>query len=136
MWDLWWTKWHWNRFFPEYFSFTQSVSFHLCSITRTSEEPNQLHQECTIKRRCVRSICCGALNRRKVTYSFEACWLMQYSLRNAKFNTKTTFCQRSLYIYIYMLGLILATNGDYLLHQISSIVLCNGNIPYSFLGTQ
>jgi hypothetical protein len=21
MWDLWWTKWHWDRFFPEYFSF-------------------------------------------------------------------------------------------------------------------
>jgi hypothetical protein len=21
MWDLWWTKWHWGRFFPEYFGF-------------------------------------------------------------------------------------------------------------------
>jgi hypothetical protein len=21
MWDLWWTKWHWDRFFPEYFGF-------------------------------------------------------------------------------------------------------------------
>jgi hypothetical protein len=19
MWDLWWTKWHWDRFFPEFF---------------------------------------------------------------------------------------------------------------------
>jgi hypothetical protein len=24
MWDLWWTKWHWNRFFPEYFVFPLS----------------------------------------------------------------------------------------------------------------
>jgi hypothetical protein len=21
MWDLWWTKWHWGRFFSEYFGF-------------------------------------------------------------------------------------------------------------------
>jgi hypothetical protein len=21
MWDLWWTKWHWDRFFSEYFGF-------------------------------------------------------------------------------------------------------------------
>ena len=21
MWDLWWTKWHWDRFFPEFFGF-------------------------------------------------------------------------------------------------------------------
>jgi hypothetical protein len=34
MWDLWWTKWHWDRFFPEYFGFPLSISFHRCSITR------------------------------------------------------------------------------------------------------
>jgi hypothetical protein len=33
MWDLWWTKWHWDRFFPEYFGFFLSISFHQCSIT-------------------------------------------------------------------------------------------------------
>jgi hypothetical protein len=33
MWDLWWTKWHWDRFFPEYFGFPLSISFHRCSIT-------------------------------------------------------------------------------------------------------
>jgi hypothetical protein len=27
MWDLWWTKWHWNRFFSEYFGFPLSISF-------------------------------------------------------------------------------------------------------------
>jgi hypothetical protein len=26
MWDLWWTKWYWDRFFPEYFGF--SCQFH------------------------------------------------------------------------------------------------------------
>jgi hypothetical protein len=26
MWDLWWTKWHWDRFFPEYIVFPLSVS--------------------------------------------------------------------------------------------------------------
>jgi hypothetical protein len=34
MWDLWWTKWHWDRFIPEYFGFPLSVSFHRCSIIR------------------------------------------------------------------------------------------------------
>jgi hypothetical protein len=28
MWDLWWTEWHWDRFFSELFGFTLSVSFH------------------------------------------------------------------------------------------------------------
>jgi hypothetical protein len=34
MWDLWWTKWHWDRFFPEFFGFPLSIPFHQCSITR------------------------------------------------------------------------------------------------------
>jgi hypothetical protein len=38
MWDFWWTKWHWDRFFPEYFGFPLSVSFHRCSITWKSEK--------------------------------------------------------------------------------------------------
>jgi hypothetical protein len=33
MWDLWWTKRHWDRFFSEYFGFTLSMSFHRYSIT-------------------------------------------------------------------------------------------------------
>ena len=32
MWDLWWTKWHWQIFFSEYFSFPPSVSFHQYSM--------------------------------------------------------------------------------------------------------
>jgi hypothetical protein len=27
-WDLWWTKWRWDRFFPEYFGFPCQSSFH------------------------------------------------------------------------------------------------------------
>jgi hypothetical protein len=38
MWDLWWTKWHWDRFFLEYFGFPLSFSFNLCSITRKIEK--------------------------------------------------------------------------------------------------
>jgi hypothetical protein len=38
MWDLWWTKWHCDRFFPKYFSFPLSVSFHRCSITRKNKK--------------------------------------------------------------------------------------------------
>jgi hypothetical protein len=32
MWDLWWTKWHWGRFFSEFFGFPLPISFHHCSI--------------------------------------------------------------------------------------------------------
>jgi hypothetical protein len=40
---LWWTKWHWDRFFPEYFGFTLSISFHWCSIARRNEKTNHLY---------------------------------------------------------------------------------------------
>jgi hypothetical protein len=42
MWDLWWTKWHGDRFFPEYFGFPLSISFHRRSITREKENQNIL----------------------------------------------------------------------------------------------
>jgi hypothetical protein len=38
VWDLWWTKWHWDRFFSEYFGFSLSISFHRCSITKRNEK--------------------------------------------------------------------------------------------------
>jgi hypothetical protein len=25
MWDLWWTKWHWDKFFSEYFGFSITI---------------------------------------------------------------------------------------------------------------
>jgi hypothetical protein len=34
MWDLWWTKWHWDRISPEYFGFPLSISFYWYSIIR------------------------------------------------------------------------------------------------------
>jgi hypothetical protein len=34
MWVLWWTKWHWDRFFPQYFGFPLSVSIHWCAMTQ------------------------------------------------------------------------------------------------------
>jgi hypothetical protein len=40
MWDLWWTEWHSDRVFPEYFGFAPSVSFHRFSITRKNEKTN------------------------------------------------------------------------------------------------
>jgi hypothetical protein len=31
---MWWTKWHWDRFFPEFFGFPLSISFHRRSIKK------------------------------------------------------------------------------------------------------
>jgi hypothetical protein len=51
MWDLWWTKWHWDRFFSEYFDFLLSISFHRCYIKMEKQ----------IKQGCTRSLQgCGA----------------------------------------------------------------------------
>jgi hypothetical protein len=57
MWDLWWTKWHWDRFSPKYFGFPLSISFHRCSITRKNEKKN----ESSSSQGCTRSLKdCGA----------------------------------------------------------------------------
>jgi hypothetical protein len=32
MWDLWWEKWHWDRFFFDFFGFSISVLFHRGSM--------------------------------------------------------------------------------------------------------
>jgi hypothetical protein len=52
MWDLWWTKWHWDRFCPPVLRFSP-VNF----------IPPVLHSSTShaLRLRCVRSICCGAL---------------------------------------------------------------------------
>jgi hypothetical protein len=67
---LWWTKWHWDRFFSELSVFPSQ--FHstgapllvklgkkklLIFITGVAQEALRL--------RCVRSICCGALHHAK-----------------------------------------------------------------------
>jgi hypothetical protein len=44
MWDLWWAKWHWDKFFSEYFGFPLSISFHRCSIkVEKQKTPHNLH---------------------------------------------------------------------------------------------
>jgi hypothetical protein len=71
MWDLWWTKWHWDRFFLEYFGFLLSISFHRYSITCKNKKKliifhlhHRVAQE-ALRLRCVRSICSGALHHKK-----------------------------------------------------------------------
>jgi len=32
VWDMWWTEWHWTRFFSECFDFSLSVLFYQWSI--------------------------------------------------------------------------------------------------------
>jgi hypothetical protein len=70
MWDLWWTKWHCDRFLPEYLGFALSVSFHRCSITKKRIKNHHHHHhhhhhrvaQKASRLRCVRSLRCGALH--------------------------------------------------------------------------
>jgi hypothetical protein len=49
MWDLWWTNWHWDMFFSEYFGFPLSISFHRCSISwKKEKELSSSSHGCTI----------------------------------------------------------------------------------------
>jgi hypothetical protein len=52
MWDLWWIKRHWDRFFPEYFGFPLSISFLRCSIIwkyeKKTDHLSSSSQGCTI----------------------------------------------------------------------------------------
>jgi hypothetical protein len=41
MWDLWWTKWHWDRFFSEFFGFASAISFHCGSPLGWSKKRNE-----------------------------------------------------------------------------------------------
>jgi hypothetical protein len=69
MWDLWWIKWHGDRFFSEYFGFSLSISFNRCSIEMEKQKKNLiifligLHNKPS-RLRYVRSICCGALQQK------------------------------------------------------------------------
>jgi hypothetical protein len=63
MWDLWWTKWHLDRFFPEYFGFPVNFIPRVLHY-KENEKTNHLHHRVAqqaLRLRCVRSICCGAL---------------------------------------------------------------------------
>jgi hypothetical protein len=70
MWDLWWTKRHWDRFFPRVLRFSPvnfiSPVLHytekriklIIFITGLHNKPSRLQ--------CVRSICCEALHHKNV----------------------------------------------------------------------
>jgi hypothetical protein len=67
MWGLWWIKGHWDRFFPKYFGKMEKTNY-----LHHRVETNYLHHrvaQYTLRLRCVRSICCGALHHKKKAVS-------------------------------------------------------------------
>jgi hypothetical protein len=68
MWDLWWTKWHWDRFFSELSVFP--CRFHSTGaplLVKLGKKTAHLHHSVAQKALrlwCVRSICCGALHQK------------------------------------------------------------------------
>jgi hypothetical protein len=66
MWGLWWTNWHWDRFFSEFSVFPcQFNSTGAPLIVKLGKKKPLIFitgvaQE-ALRLRCVRSICCGAL---------------------------------------------------------------------------
>jgi hypothetical protein len=69
MWGLWWTKWHWDRFFSELSVFP--CQFHSTGaplfVKLGKKNCSSSSQGCAKSLRlwCVRSICCGALQHVK-----------------------------------------------------------------------
>jgi hypothetical protein len=97
MWELSWTKWHWDRFLPEYFGFLLSISFRRCSITWKNEKKLiifHLHHRVgkeALRLRCVRSICCGALHPKKQTIISTNFQDVRISLKGSEYNRKRKF---------------------------------------------
>jgi hypothetical protein len=56
MWDLWWTKWHWDRVFPEYFDFFLSIHSTGAPLLGKMKKTDHIYH---------RGICCGALLKKK-----------------------------------------------------------------------
>jgi hypothetical protein len=49
MWDLWWTGWHWDRFFPEYFGFPVNFIPPVLHLLGKMKKTDHLHHKgCTI----------------------------------------------------------------------------------------
>jgi hypothetical protein len=53
MWDLWWTKWHWDRLFSEYCGFPLSISSTGAPLHGKMKKADHLylhlhHKGCTI----------------------------------------------------------------------------------------
>jgi hypothetical protein len=73
MWDLWWTKWHWERFFSELSVFP--CQFHSTGaplLVKLGKKTAHLYHRVAQKALrlwCVRSICCGALHHVKKTHN-------------------------------------------------------------------
>jgi hypothetical protein len=42
MWDLWWTKWHWDGFFPKYFDLPLSIYFIPLVLHYTEKQKQKL----------------------------------------------------------------------------------------------
>jgi hypothetical protein len=65
MWDLWWTKWHRDRFLHRvlrcfFVNFIPPVLHYLKKDKNNHHLHHRVAQE-AIRLRCVRSVCCGAL---------------------------------------------------------------------------
>jgi hypothetical protein len=74
MWDLWWTKWHWDRFFSELSVFP--CQFHSTGAPLLVKLGKKLLififitgvAQKALRLRCVRSICCGAPSKKKKSF--------------------------------------------------------------------
>jgi hypothetical protein len=78
IWDLWWTKWHWDRFFSELSVFP--CRFHstgaplIVKIGKTTAHLHHRVAQEVLRLWCVRSICCGALHHAKKKSRHLHCW--------------------------------------------------------------
>jgi hypothetical protein len=84
MWGLWWTKWHWGRFFSELSVFP--CQFHSTGaplLVKLGKKTAHLHLHHRVVQKalrlwCVRSICCGALHHVKKKVCTYVVYMRQY----------------------------------------------------------
>ena len=94
MWDLWWTKWHWDRFVRVSRIFPASLSFHQCSahithVINTQQMAASLNKG--LKRRRSRNRCClcsSTIHAAPSVQNISGLYQTQYPL-----NLCTSYCR-------------------------------------------
>jgi hypothetical protein len=85
MWDLWWTKLHWDRFFSEFFGFTPASHHSIISPYSCITA----HEVCVKLDQAAHCYTVGLLQRDYMAYIPEGCYL--HTRRRENLKSSTTF---------------------------------------------
>jgi hypothetical protein len=125
VWDLWWTKW----FFPEYFGFPLSLSFHRCYITRKNEKKLII----LITRLYNKPQSCGARQKKSSEERSDTAFRTRYSVFNCNIlvldNVFTCIISAA---FIINFSIVIRILKKYTTFYLKKEAFCSRNVVYYF----